>query len=400
MDYHGDLSIFLKERLKQFKKMADINAVFLIFGFGWAFVAPIFNIRINEVTGSLFLSGIIIGMWGLVRLFTDIPVGMLNDKFSSKRLIQISFLGYIVITLLYVYVGSFAEIFLLRFFHSIIGSFLWISSWTYTRRISVGAHASERVSLWYSIRSLPNIIGPLIGGLVITLINWEFSFYLLSLFMLFCFLYTSFKLDKLKVKHNVKRDIKTELRHFFKNRGLALRISSLTIIYVIIAGIYGNYLPLFMQDRGFNIEQISIVIGLAASIPWFIFSVPVGIIGDKYGKRWPIFFGLIMSGITLSLIFSVNSLFDILLATFIIQTGLVFVTVALNSKVTDLFPKGEEGSITGIYEVMKDIGVIIGPVLGGYLAQTLGFTNAFMIAGFISILSSFILIKRIVTAKT
>ena len=64
-----------------------------------------------------------------------------------------------------------------------------------------------------------------------------------------------------------------------------------------------------------------------------------------------------------------------------------------------MLPKGEAGSVTGIHEVMKDIGVMIGPVLGGYLTQTIGFINAFTLAGFASILSSLIVIKKII-AKT
>ncbi len=394
-----DIEVFFKERFEQFKRMADISIVFLFFGLGWGLVQPIFNIRINEVTGSLFLSGIIFGMWGFVRLFTDIPVGILNDRFSTKKIIQITFLGYAVISLLYVYVNTFAEIFFLRLVHSMFGSLLWISTWTYTRRLSKGDHGSERVSIWMSVLNVPYIIGPLIGGLIITIFDWKLVFYLLSLFMFLSFLYASFKLKSRRIRIKIKFDLTTELRHFYKHRGTAVRVTILTILFFIITGIYGSYIPLFMQSRGFNIEQISIVLGLATSVPYLIFCMPAGLLGDKYGKRWPLFFGLITSGISLSLAFGIRSLFDMLLLTFTAYAGFAFISVSLNSKVTDLLPKREAGSFTGIYEVMKDVGIMIGPVFGGYLTQTIGFVNTFMLAGYLSIISSLLLVKKLIIAK-
>jgi MFS family permease len=379
--------------------MTDLNVLFLLFGFGWAFVAPIFNIRINEITGSLFLSGIILGMWGLIRLFFDLPVGALNDRFSSKKIIQIALICYVFIAFFYTVVSNFIELFILRIFNGIIGSLMWCSSWTYARRISKGKHGSERVSMWMSIRSIPNIIGPLIGGLVITLIDWRFSFYLTSLFIFLCLLYATFALDKLRIKNHHKTNFKKGIKRFYKHKGPALRITLITLIYFMVAGIYGNYLPLFMESRGFNIEQISIVLGLASAVPFAIFTIPSGLLGDHYGKRWPLFLGLIFSGISLSLIFYVESLFDILLITFITYAGFAFIIVALNSKVTDLMPKDDAGSATGIYEVIKDVGIIIGPMLGGYLTQNIGFINAFLLAGYACILTTILLVKRIVVAK-
>jgi len=67
---------FLQERLIHFKKMVPLSFTFFIYLFGWGLVTPIFNIRINDVTGSLFLSGIVFSIFSFVKIFLDPSIGL------------------------------------------------------------------------------------------------------------------------------------------------------------------------------------------------------------------------------------------------------------------------------------------------------------------------------------
>lgn len=139
------------------------------------------------------------------------------------------------------------------------------------------------------------------------------------------------------------------------------RISSLFITLIAFSGVAGGFILTTISDyigrkRSLIIIQSSVTIGILlilwakSHIPYLIFATLF--FGFLYGAIWPLYAAC----------------------------------------VRDCFPKDMAGTILGLLTIFYGIGVMISPVLTGYIADRTGtFRWAFCISGLSSILSAFII---------
>jgi ABC-type phosphate/phosphonate transport system permease subunit len=62
-----------------------ISIAFFIYTFGWGITSPIFSIYIENVTGNLFLTGLILSLTTMMGIFLSIPFGIIEDRMNVKR---------------------------------------------------------------------------------------------------------------------------------------------------------------------------------------------------------------------------------------------------------------------------------------------------------------------------
>jgi DHA3 family macrolide efflux protein-like MFS transporter len=229
----------------------DISFSLIMFFFGWSIVLPVFSIRINDITGDPFVTGLIFSIWGFVCLFLDVPLGVFSDRVNKKMLLQLSMIGYTIITFLYTVISDVPSLVVLRIIHSIIGCAFWISSWGILRQYTDKEHREKELGEYTSIRSAVEVIGPLLGATLVMLFGWAMPFYILSAS---CFI-TLVLISKLKIKpveHKKDGLLKKEMKDFFKGGkktwGLLFGI---VIIFSLAAG-FGSFLPIVMEESGLN----------------------------------------------------------------------------------------------------------------------------------------------------
>jgi len=106
--------------------------------------------------------------------------------------------------------------------------------------------------------------------------------------------------------------------------------------------------------------------------------VPFGRLGDIYGRKRIFIYGVIVYTLS-SLLLGVSVSSKMLIGLRILQGiggSMMFSTsVAI---LTSLFPPHERGKILGINVAMVYIGLSLGPTLGGFLTQTLGWRSIFL----------------------
>lgn len=121
----------------------------------------------------------------------------------------------------------------------------------------------------------------------------------------------------------------------------------------------------------------------------FLFSPFWGRFGDKFGRK-PILtimgFGLAISIFLMGVVQSVIQLF--ILRFFMgIFSGFISTSQALISTQT---PKKISGRVLGTLQTGNVTGTLMGPLFGGFLADTVGFSQAFMVTAFIMLIAGFL----------
>ena len=108
-----------------------------------------------------------------------------------------------------------------------------------------------------------------------------------------------------------------------------------------------------------------------------MFAVPFGRIADIYGMKKIFTYGIVILTIS-SLLAAVSTSAEFLIITRVIQgigSAMIFVTgLAI---ITSVFPPKERGKAIGINITAVYMGLVMGPVLGGFLTQYLGWRSIF-----------------------
>jgi MFS family permease len=143
----------------------------------------------------------------------------------------------------------------------------------------------------------------------------------------------------------------------------------------------------------------SVLVGILISAYGLVFSLlqPLsGAISDRVSRRKPFILGGLIIMASSSLAFLAASRFSHLLVIRLVQGLGVAITVpAALALMTSATEKRTRGGSMGIYSAMRMVGFALGPLIGGYLQVTYGFTSVF-IAGGVTVLAGALMVQLFV----
>jgi MFS family permease len=361
------------------KLFLPISVAYFFFNFGWGLTTPIFSIFINKVTGDMFLTGIIIGVFGLVGILTDVPFGVLVDKISPKKIIQISLAAYLLVTIAYTFATNFWELLLVRIAHSLIGALMWVAVWAYIYSKVGRRCAAQEIGLFAEFSDVAATAAPLLGGLVVML-SFFAPFYLLSLFCFIAFIVITMFLPDIK-NHSTHdgyvRLVKKEVFDVFKLGSNFYFLVSFIVVFYSVANVVGVFLPIILNQAGMGFEVIGVVIAVA-TLPAVLMEMPTGKFIDKIGRSKALLIGLLIaSACTFMLSITFNS-YAVIGIMFVFGVASVLLSLLANSVASSYLLKNERGGFSGIVTFFKDIGNFVGPVLGGLSLKLLGVSETML----------------------
>jgi MFS family permease len=171
---------------------------------------------------------------------------------------------------------------------------------------------------------------------------------------------------------------------------LAFLIGCVTLMMTGFAVI----LPVFpqrLQALGLGPETLALMEG-AFGLGMFLFSTPMGIWSGRIGRK-PILFislaGFIVTNLLLAFV-NVPLLFiPIRFVEGMLLSGVIPVAMSM---VGDTIPLSKQGRWIGFLTTAQAVGFALGPGIGGYLSQTLGFTGPFLLSAGIALAASLLAI--------
>ncbi|MHC1586335.1 MAG: MFS transporter [Candidatus Hecatellaceae archaeon] len=163
---------------------------------------------------------------------------------------------------------------------------------------------------------------------------------------------------------------------------------------MVCAGMVYSILVLYISELGASKTEIGLIY-MTGSAMGALVSPMIGKVSDRIGRK-PIM-ALSMIGFTLA--FLAYSLIDQAIYAFPIQAleGAAWAamgTVA-SAFIADLAPERERGWAMGMYERTWFLGWIVGPALGGYLADHLGFKTTLLIGSALTLVGLIILLLKV-----
>jgi len=163
------------------------------------------------------------------------------------------------------------------------------------------------------------------------------------------------------------------------------------------------FLPLYLRELGLsNEQQIARWSGFVFSGP-FLFSfllVPVwGYLGDRYGKKLMVIRALFGLAIAQVLIGLSQNPYHLLTGRLIqgMVSGFIPASMALIASTT---PKEKTGYALGLLQTATSGGTVLGPFVGGFLADHIGIRPIFFITASLCFLSALLVIMKVTEDKS
>lgn len=162
------------------------------------------------------------------------------------------------------------------------------------------------------------------------------------------------------------------------------------------------FLPLYVRELGIINQELTIRwSGLVFSGPFLMsfFLVPIwGYLGDKYGRKLMVVRAVFGLGLAQLINGSAQNIYHLLGGRIIqgLMSGFIPASMALISSTT---PKNKTGYALGIIQTATSGGTILGPIIGGFLADQIGIRTLFFITSVLCFIAGVLVIVFIKEEK-
>jgi len=145
--------------------------------------------------------------------------------------------------------------------------------------------------------------------------------------------------------------------------------------------------PQRLQALGLGPETLALM-EAAFGLGMLLFSTPMGTLSGRIGRKPILFISLAGFIVTNLLLAFVNAAPLFVLIRFVEGMLISGMIPATMSMVGDTIPLARQGRWIGYLTTAQAVGFALGPGIGGFLSQTLGFTSPFLLSAGIALLAS------------
>jgi MFS family permease len=355
-----------------------ISIAFFIYTFGWGITSPIFSIYVENVTGNLFLTGLILSLTTMMGIFLNIPFGIIENRMNVKRVLQIVLVIYSALALLYPVANTFLSLLLVSVTRGVASSFLWLTSWAYVFAYAEKSAKGKEIGFFSDMNDFASALSPIVGGLI-SVLSFFLPFYVLSLTSLTAFIVVSLFLKETPKSEKASLNVQvTTLLNYMRNSRFVKTVFLIIVFYALI-NVYYSFLPIFLNSEGVAIPLIGVILTVAL-LPAVALEVPIGNLIDRHGIRKTLAVAASLTTLTAVMIPFSNSLYITVAIVTAFTMSYTVIFIALYSRMSDIMGESKT-AITGAIATFKDLGYTLGPLAAGALMGFISVRDTFLITG-------------------
>ena len=132
--------------------------------------------------------------------------------------------------------------------------------------------------------------------------------------------------------------------------------------------------------------QIGLV-GTASMLGWFVFEPIMGVVADRFNKRFMLAGALFFSTILYALYPMAKTFMAFAVLEFVKTSVLSGYSIPVKALAAELLPVKDRGKAYGRYMTVISFGGLISPLIGGYVSEVAGFSLPFYLAAGIGLLA-------------
>jgi MFS transporter, DHA1 family, solute carrier family 18 (vesicular amine transporter), member 1/2 len=325
----------------------------------------------RRLGASPTMIGFLFGSFGITLLAVSVPMGALSDRTGRKLPLVLGMVTLAGATVLFAVADSVQGLFAARMMQGAADGVTWVVGFALIADL-YGAEERGRVMGYVmSGTSLGIMIGPSIGGWLYEIGGLRLPFAFVAVLALVA----AGGCSLMRVPRGNPTRRQTSMWSVIRVPAVALCAAAVVVTGATIA-MLEPVLALFFNTRlGLTPARIGLLFGIAAIVPTVLPFV-YGPLTDRWGGRRLTLVGLVVTALWIPVMSTATS-FQSALVLIVVQwtaTSLIVTpSLAYMAEVTAFAGGDAYGVGYGVYNTAWGVGLLVGPPLGGWLFERLGF---------------------------
>jgi MFS transporter, DHA1 family, solute carrier family 18 (vesicular amine transporter), member 1/2 len=357
----------------------------------WQVIVPVLPVHLSKIGYSAAQIGILVSLLSLAMGTMEMQVGHVVGRIGRRATLVTGLFANAVCTLWLALARSpMAVGWALAAVGASRGAF-WPPLHATVAHSASGGGRGRVFGLFWFWTSVAFLTGPLIGGLVAGSLRNRAAFYLGAVFsMLAVPMALAITCGETAAEKPATGSAGSVLRDpaFF-------RLCLVNHLYYSMVGIWTTFLPLYMVQQGLSVVVVGTVLTVQG-LTYAAVQIPAGRLADQVGPEWLIVPGVVLRALIALLVpllrLTTSGAFLAACAVYGLAGGMIPVT--FTALIAARVPRDKYTTAMGVYNSSGDLGVFVGPLLGG-IAAILGIGAPFLLALPIGIASTVLALRGV-----
>jgi DHA1 family multidrug resistance protein-like MFS transporter len=349
---------------------------------GVGIIVPFLPLYARQMGASAFVMGAIFSSFSLARGLTMPYVGSLSDRHGRKIFIIIGLLGYALLAVALIWASSPWELVLNRVLQGVFAAMVLPVSMALVADLTPSGQEGVIFGGFNTYFLLGFAVGPLIGGVTYDYIGLSANFLLMAGLSFTSLLMVLFLVrEPKKVRKAVDKGGWAEQFALLKDRPL-FSVFLARALSAVGMGCFVAFLPVLTADKGLSNTELGWLLAVNVLVMTGL-QKPCGWLADRWSRVGLAAMGLSLSGVCKGLLPLPGSFSGLM--TLCVLEG-VAAGLALPALTALAVSHGRRlgagmGVTMGSFGMAMSLGVSVGPLGAGLLADWLGIGSIFYLAG-------------------
>jgi DHA1 family solute carrier family 18 vesicular amine transporter 1/2 len=337
----------------------------------YSIAVPVLPDISRRLGASPTMIGLLFASFGVTVLAVSLPMGAISDRMGRKGPLVGGLLALAASTVMFAFAEQLPGLFAARLVQGAADAVTWVVGFALLADLYGPAERGRVMGLVMSGTTFGFMLGPTLGGWLYETGGVRVPFLSVAVFALIAAV--GFMWLKIPAKHATHEAV--PIRAILRVPAVAVCSAAVVVIGGTIAMIE-PVLSLFLASSiHLGPARVGMVFGAGAVASAALHPI-TGYLADRWGARRVTLFGLVATGGVLPSLGFINS-FPSAIALFILNTAAVAIVItpslAYMAEATSTTGVGSFGVAFGLYNFAWAVGLLVGPAMGGFLYERIGF---------------------------
>lgn len=377
---------------------------------GATMVTPSLTLYAKEgFSDNGFIIGAIVAGYAIGRVITDIPSGFLTDRIGISKTMKIG-LGIQILSSIFAGIApNYWILFLMRVTEGIGSSIYVNAAVTYVLLSNQSSRRGTVMGIYQSIMMTGITIGPIFGAFIASTYGLNASYFTYAAVLVVAMIIVFFIQHKGKfhlITNGADSNYNLDSESFGIIRNISIYINSASLatfgFAFLRSGIYTMAIPLFAYEN-LHLSVVSVgFIFTSASVANLLASFFSGKLTDRYGMKWPLIISILVASFIIIIIPFTTLMIQMLILVIILgfTSGFFGQSVAwaaekVEERVKKSINRNTDSNYLharsfvtkgiGFNRMIGDVGLIMGPLIVGYIIMIMKNQNFVWIISFVTV---------------
>lgn len=351
---------------------------------GRGMLLPIVPLYLREIGLSFTLVAVVLAAMGVGAVLGGLPVGGLAGRFGPEWVFVFASLSAAIAAGMLGISTAVLALVAFRLLYGVGAAGLRVSAQLLVNEaVPVGLRGRGMSLLGGGVR-VAFFVGPLLGGLLVDLFGFEVAFWCCGLTTLLGLLpFAGSRLDRPAGERLVRPDVPIgDLFGAVRRHGGLLALAGVgTALVMTVREGRNVVVPLIGDELGLSATAVGALVAIGTGADLLLFPVS-GWLMDRFGRLFSIVPAFSLLGAGLIVLGLSDTASGAVVAGVIMGVGNGMSAGTMLTLGGDLAPPGA-GPFLAALGVMQDLGVVIGPIIVGWLADAAGLSQSAIVLGLV-----------------